>query len=79
MSCWGVISACKWNDFEVSISIIDDDNLHTNQITDTFEKSSSSSCLNPFMANMFNVQPPMILSLQAFMKTANYGLSSKVA
>ena len=30
---------CKWNDFEVSISIIDDDNLHTNQIiTDTFKK-----------------------------------------
>src|SRR5271168_2967799 len=31
------------------------------------------------MADMFNVQPPMILSLPEFTITANYGLSSKDA
>ncbi|KAF8817100.1 hypothetical protein BYT27DRAFT_7075532 [Phlegmacium glaucopus] len=31
------------------------------------------------MANMFKVQPPMILSLPKFMITANYGLFSKDA
>ena len=31
------------------------------------------------MASMFDVQPPMILSLPGFMITANYGLSSKDA
>ena len=34
---------------------------------------------NPFMANMFEVQLPMILSLPGFIVTANYGLPSKDA
>ena len=63
----------------MSIVIIGDDNLYTNLTTDTFKKWSSSSHLSPFMANMFNVQPPMILSLPEFLIMENYGLSSKDA
>jgi hypothetical protein len=38
-SCWRAISACKWDNFQVSIVIIGDDSLlNTNLITDTFEK-----------------------------------------
>jgi len=36
--CWRTISACKWDNFQVDIVIIGNDDLHTNQIADTFEK-----------------------------------------
>ena len=77
-SCWRAISACKWDNFQVSIAIIDD-NPYANQITDILKKWLSSSHLNLFMANMFKVQLPMILSLPGFIVTANYGLPSKDA
>jgi hypothetical protein len=51
----------------------------TNLITDIFEKWLSFSHLNPFTADMFDVQPPKIMSLLGFMITENYGLSSKDA
>jgi len=53
--------------------------IYANQIIDTFEKWLSYSHLNLFMANMFEVQPAMILSLPGFVITANYGLFSKDA
>jgi hypothetical protein len=59
--------------------IICDDDLYTNLMTDTFEKSPSSSHLSPFMADMFDVRPPMILSLPGFLVMENYGLSSEDA
>ena len=37
------------------------------------------SHLSPFIASMFDIQSPMMLSLPEFMITANYGLSSKDA
>ena len=44
-----------------------------------FEKWLSSSHLNHFMDNMFDIQPRMILSLPRFPMTEHYGLFSKGA
>ena len=49
------------------------------QRTGTSEKWPSSSHLNHFTTDMFDVQLPMILSLPGSMIMANYGLSSKDA